>query len=264
MSWGVNWRWCFYAGALFLIIVAIQFYFLQRNKPEDVGLSPIDDPATPIDEATTPEPVSTLPMGLSRDSWINLFLVGGFYFFVKFVRYALWGWAPFFLVQNYGVSGSVSNLYGTAFSVVGMPGIYFTGYLSDRYFNARRAGISTIMMLGMMGATGLLILLSGAGVFAFTLCLALVGFTLFGPDALLTGAGAIDIGGRRGATFAAAFISGLGSTGAIVQELVIGRLYDAKKGDVTAIFILLFTAAALATFFCMILVLRNRRGGKGI
>ena len=265
LAWGVNWRWCFYAGGLFLIGVAIQFYFLQRNTPEDVGLAAIDDPQTAVDESKTPEPpASSLPMGLSRDAWINLFLVGCFYFFVKFVRYAVWGWAAFFLVQNYKVSGSASNLYATAFSVVGMPGIYFTGYLSDRYFDARRAGISTIMMIGMMGATGLLIILANAGVIAFTVCLALVGFTLFGPDALLTGAGAIDIGGRRAATFAAAFISGLGSTGAIVQELVIGRLYDAKKGDVTAIFVLLFTAAALATFFCVILVLRNRRGGKGI
>jgi sugar phosphate permease len=120
------------------------------------------------------------------------------------------------------------------------------------------------MMVGMMVATGLLIIFSDSGVAVFVVLLGAVGFTLFGPDALLTGAGAIDIGGRKAATFAAGFISGLGSLGPIVQELVIGRLYDAKGGNLTPIFILLFGSAVLATLFCGILVLRNRSGGKGI
>ncbi len=263
-AWGGNWRWCFYAGALFLVIVWVQFFFLQRNRPEDVGMLPIDDPVTPVDESITPEPVGSGPMGLSRDAWINLLLVGGFYFFVKLIRYAVWGWAAYFLVQNYKLSSSESNLAATAFGVVGLPGVYVTGWLSDRYFGARRAGVSTIMMVGMMAATGMLILFGDGGVVVFIALLAAVGFTLFGPDALLTGAGAIDIGGRRAATFAAAFISGLGSLGPIVQELVIGRLYDSKGGNLTPVFVLLFASAAVATLFCVILVLRNRSGGKGI
>src|ERR1044072_402857 len=40
------WEWCFYIGAAVLAAVWIQFYFLQRNAPEDVGLPAIDDPAT--------------------------------------------------------------------------------------------------------------------------------------------------------------------------------------------------------------------------
>ena len=33
------WEWCFYVGAMVLACVWIQFYFLQRNEPEDVGLA---------------------------------------------------------------------------------------------------------------------------------------------------------------------------------------------------------------------------------
>jgi len=284
--YGGNWRWCFYFGALVLAIVWAQFYFLQRNRPEDVGLAPVDDPVTPEDESKHPEPTAGGPLpkmrvvrdetradrfrrtvrelGLSRDAWINLLLVGGFYFFVKLIRYAIWGWAAYFLVKNYHLSSSQSNLAATAFGLVGLPGVYVTGYLSDRFFGARRAGISTIMMVGMMVATGMLIIFGDSGVVVFTVLLGGVGFTLFGPDALLTGAGAIDIGGRKAATFAAAFISGLGSLGPIVQALVIGRLYDAQGGNLTPVFVLMFGSAALATLFCGVLVLRNRRGGKGI
>lgn len=263
-SWGGDWRWCFYTGAGVLVLVWIQFYAFQRNRPEDVGLMPIDDPVTEVDEATTPDPPPQGPLGLPRDAWINILLVGGFYFFVKLIRYAVWGWAAYFLVQNYKLDSSESNLYATAFTLVGIPGVYVTGYLSDKYFGARRAGVSMAMLIGMMGATLLLILFGGGGVGVFTVLLGAVGFTLFGPDALLTGAGAIDIGGRRSATLATGIIAGFGALGPIVQALVIGRLYDAKGGDLTPVFVLLFGSAALSTLFCGILVIRNRRGGKGI
>jgi sugar phosphate permease len=260
--YGGDWRWCFYFGAFVLGIVAVQFFVVQRNRPEDVGLAPVDDPVTADDESKTPTPERGL--GLSRDAWINLFLVGGFYFFAKLIRYAIWGWAAYFLKNNYLLTSSESNLASTAFSVLGLPGVYVTGWLSDKYFGSRRAGVSAVMMGGMVIATGLLIVFSDSGVAVFVGLLGAVGFFLFGPDALLTGAGAIDIGGRRAATFAAGFISGLGSLGPIVQALVIGRLYDAKGGDLTPVFILLFGSAALALAFCVVLVLRNRRGGKGI
>jgi OPA family sugar phosphate sensor protein UhpC-like MFS transporter len=263
-AYGGNWRWCFYTGAIVLAIIWVQFYAFQRNRPEDVGLAPIDDPVTPVDESKTPEPVGAGFMGLSRDAWINILLVGGFYFFIKLVRYAIWGWAPYFLVQHYKLTSSTSNLYATAFTLVGIPGVYLTGYLSDKYFGSRRAGISTAMLFGLIVACGVLVLAYDEGIIVFSVLLASIGFTLFGPDALLTGAGAIDIGGRRSATFATGIISGFGALGPVVQELVIGRLYDAKGGDLTPVFLLLLGSAILATLFSIALVLRNRRGGKGI
>jgi sugar phosphate permease len=258
------WRWCFVLGAFVLFVALVQFYLLQRDRPEDVGLAPVDDPVTPVDEAVVPEPRGSGPMGLSRDAWTNLLLVGGFYFFAKFVRYAVWSWSAFFLKRNYGFSDSDAAGYSIAFDLCGIPGVYVTGWLSDRYFKSRRAGVALAMMIGMTGATALLMAFGDSGSTVFIVLLGLVGFTLYGPDALLTGAGAMDIGGRRAATFAAAVISGFGSLGPVVQELVIAQLYDSKHGDLGPVFVLLFGSAASAAAFCAILVIRNRRGGRGI
>jgi sugar phosphate permease len=261
---GGTWRWCFYLGALVLAAVWVQFYFLQRNAPEDVGLPAIDDPVTPVDESRLPEPPEAGFLGMPRSAWVNILLVGGFYFFIKLVRYAVWGWAPYFLVNHYHLSSSRSNLYATMFTLVGIPGIYLTGYVSDKYFGARRAGISTVMLVGLIVSTGLLAIFFDSGVVVYTILLGAIGFTLFGPDALLSGAGAIDIGGRRSATRATGIIAGFGALGPIVQELVIGRLYDAKGGDLTPVFLLMCGSAVMSTLFAAALVLRNRRGGKGI
>lgn len=267
MAWVLNahtanepapWRWCFYVGAATLSLLWVVFYFFQRNKPEDLGLSPIEDPTEDAPAAADPESAGF--MGLSRQAWTNLLLVAGFYFFAKFIRYAMWSWAAYFLEKNYGLTGARANVYATVFDVMGIPGVFVTGWLSDRFFGSRRAGVALLMMLAMTTITAVLMALGSPSVAVFGLLLGFVGFTLYGPDALLTGAGAIDIGSRRGATFAAAMISGVGSFGAVVQELVIARAYDSSHGQVGPLFVLIFGSAALASAFCFALVLRNRRG----
>lgn len=263
-SKSLDWSWCFYVGAAVLTAVWVQFYILQRNRPEDVGLSPMDDPATPENEAFTPDRLPSGRFGLDSRAWTNLFLVAGFYFFSKFVRYAIWSWAPFFLERNYGFSSSHANLAATIFDVCGLPGVYVTGWVSDRYFKSRRSEVALIMMVGMTIAAGLLYASAHAGAPLFIVMLGVVGFTLYGPDALLSGAGAMDIGGRHRAAFAAAVISGFGSTGPVVQELLIGSMYDRGGGALGPVFGLLFGSAACAMVFCAVLVVRNRRGGNGI
>ena len=253
-----NWRWCFYTGAAVLSVAWINFYVNQRNRPEDVGLAAIDDPDTAVDESRVPDTAK-----LSRDAWINLLIVAGFYFFAKFIRYGLWSWAAYFLHTKFGKTDSEAALYSTAFDIAGVAGVITTGWMSDRFFASRRGEISLIMMAGMVVATALLMAFGGTSVVVFVLLLAAVGFTLYGPDSLLTGAGAMDIGSRRLATFAAATISGFGSIGAAVQELVISRMYSPKSG-LGPVFALLFGSAAMAMLFCGVLVWRNRQGGKGI
>ena len=272
LSWVLGfgaWRATFYAGAAVLAAVWVQFYFLQRNRPEDVGLAPVDDPAeaSPTGDASavavdaSAEPYM---LGLSRRAWANLLLIAGFYFFAKLVRYAVWSWVPFFMERNYGLTGESAGYYSTAFDLMGIPGVWITGWLSDRYFNSRRGEVALLMMLAMTLACGALFLFGGTSVVVFAALLGAVGFTLYGPDALLTGAGAMDVGNRKSATLAAGIISGFGSMGPIVQELVIGKLYDAKGGDLGPVFLMLFGSAALAAVFCAGLVWRNRRGGAGV
>jgi OPA family sugar phosphate sensor protein UhpC-like MFS transporter len=257
-----TWQSAFFTGAGVLSIVWLQFFFLQRNRPEDVGLSPVDDPLTAVDESKVPEPTGSHT--LSRDSWINLLLVGGFYFCAKLIRYAIWSWAAYFLANSYKLTDKQANIYSTVFEIGGLFGVFATGWMSDRFFRSRRAGASLIMMIAMTGCIGLLIATGGTSVPVFIFLLGLVGFSLYGPDALLSGAGAMDIGGRNAATFATGVIAGFGALGPIVQELVIARMYDAKGGDLTPVLILLFVSAAVGSLFCVALVLRNRSGGKGI
>jgi sugar phosphate permease len=73
--------------------------------------------------------------------------------------------------------------------------------------------------------------------------MALVGFMLFGPDALLSATAAQDLGGDRGAGTAAGVINGVGSLGAIAQ------------GSVTAWVAATYGWATLFTLFVWLSVL---------
>jgi sugar phosphate permease len=87
----------------------------------------------------------------------------------------------------------------------------------------------------------------------FAIALALVGFFLYGPDALMTGAGAQDIGNPRGAVLAAATINGMGSIGAVTQEFWVGGMIDSSQGAMGPV-LLLLVGASVGAFVCLWLV----------
>ena len=93
----------------------------------------------------------------------------------------------------------------------------------------------------------------------FVLLLGLIGFMAMGPDSLLSGAGAMDVGSRRQAAVAAGVINGLGSIGPILQEPAIGWLKQTKGLD--AVFGLLVVIVFLTTVATGLLAKYGRRRG---
>ncbi len=85
---------------------------------------------------------------------------------------------------------------------------------------------------------------------------------LMGPDSLLAGVGAIDVGGKGNAIVAAGIINGLGSIGPIFQEEIIGWLLD--HHGYQAIFKLLVAMSILGIIGTAYLSLRSRRGTSNL
>jgi sugar phosphate permease len=86
----------------------------------------------------------------------------------------------------------------------------------------------------------------------FIVLLGLIGFTAMGPDSLLSGACAMDVGSRRQAAVAAGVINGLGSIGPILQEPTIGWLKQTYGLD--SVFLLLVGIVLLTTIATGLLV----------
>ncbi|MBK7972862.1 MAG: MFS transporter [Deltaproteobacteria bacterium] len=114
----------FFGGAAVLVAILLFFVPNQRNRPEDVGLPPVEDPVDVDESGAAAERLGDEPAreiavsdetGWSRDAIVTVLLVGTFYFFVKFIRYALWSWVPYFLKLNYAQSAEASGYLSTLF-----------------------------------------------------------------------------------------------------------------------------------------------------
>jgi sugar phosphate permease len=114
------------------------------------------------------------------------------------------------------------------------------------------------MTIGMAFSFVFLGPIGTGSVWLFGVGLALCGFMLMGPDSLLSGVGAIDVGGKRTAVMAAGLINGLGSIGPVVQEEVIGYQLDHYGYD--AVFNTLIAVAVLGVVGTLALAARSRRG----
>jgi len=248
-----GWRWSFFGASSVLLIVWFIVLFVHPNRPEDVGLDPLqDDEDDMLDEARQ-RVREERPRGLgwSRKVVVTILMMGAIYFCIKFLRYALWSWSPYFLNKNFGLAGDNAGYLSTVFDMAGFLGVLFAGFVSDRFFKGRRSLLSFLMLLFMTGAFVVMYLFGAKNVAVFAASMGVAGFMLYGPDSLLSGAGAIDVGSRHGALAAAGIINGMGSIGPVFQEQIIAwmyQTYDQRLGPVMILLVAVAVAGSAATF----------------
>ena len=268
----LGWRWSFFGASLVLLVIWFGVHLFHPNHPEDVGLPPVEDEeevadGAPQGSASSAASVSEAPgaggipgLGWSRDVLVTVLLMGIIYFCIKFLRYALWSWAPFFLRKNFGLAGDEAGYLSTVFDMAGFAGVLAAGFVTDRFFKGRRALLS-FLMLSLMAIAYVVMYRFGAhNLVFFAVSMGVIGFMLYGPDSLLSGVGAIDVGSQRGALVAAGIINGMGSIGPVFQEQIIGYMY--QGGQTLDSIFLLFAGMAIASSLLTLLLWLNARAGR--
>jgi sugar phosphate permease len=254
-------RWAYFGASLVLLATWFVVLALHPNTPKDVGLEPVkDEEDQPAEKNEKPKK----GLGWTGRVIISILLMGSIYFCIKFLRYTLFSWTPYFLGNNFGLKGDEAGYLSTVFQAAGFGGVLFAGYVSDRFFRGRRASIALIMIVMMTLSFLLMATLGAHSLFFFTVSMGLAGFMLYGPDSLLSGVGAIDVGSQRGALTAAGIINGMGSVGPIFQEQLVAWMYESSGHDLTPILVLLFGMAVAATVIMFLLWLRARAGKSNL
>jgi MFS transporter, OPA family, sugar phosphate sensor protein UhpC len=218
--------WSFWGAAIVMLGVWSLFYLYQRDSPEDAGLPAMVEEVEVPYTGTDPVAEGGLFAGWNRQVVVTIFLMGGCYFAFKFLRYALDSWGPLAIEELFGTDATTAGYISTTFDWVGFVGVLTAGWMSDRFYGGRRYQTILLMTVGMLLAFVFLASVGMSSLWLFAIGLSLCGFMLMGPDSLLSGVGAIDIGGRRGAIVAAGIINGTGSIGPIFQEEIIGWVLD--------------------------------------
>lgn len=249
-----GWRWSFFGASVILLAVWLVVLLLHPNKPEDVGLEPLEP------EEENLEQMEGKGLGWNRNIILTILLMGLIYFCIKFLRYALWSWVPFFLNKNYNLGGDQAGYLSTVFDMAGFAGVIVAGFLSDRLFKGKRSMIILLMLIMMTLSFVLMYSLGAKSTLYFALSLGCAGFMLYGPDSLISGVGAIDVTSKRGALAAAGIINGTGSIGPIFQEEIIGWMFEHYHHNLNPIFILLVVVATIGTVMTALLWMLSRIG----
>ncbi|MGE8476752.1 MAG: MFS transporter [Pseudomonas shirazensis] len=217
-----TWHAAFFSSAVVVALVAVLFFFLQRNKPEDVGLPAVE-----------PEPQSMAPGPNLCSVWQPLreilrnrtvLTLGLAYFLLKPARYAILLWGPVIVFEQMPSVGKVgAAIIPTAFELAGLLGPIIIGLASDKLFGARRMPACVISLLLLTVTLALFMAAMNSGSIALVVGLLFVmGLTLYGPDSMISGAAAIDFGSAKAGATAAGFVNGCGSVGAVLGGLLPG------------------------------------------
>lgn len=236
----LGWRRGFLFPAMLLLAVTALFLLFAKDTPEREDLPPgmtID----PVELRADHTSWSILAALLCKPS---LWMISISYFFLELCRYALMFWLPLYMVNSLKYSLQASGYLSSLYELIGIVGAVLAGYVSDRFCQSRRAPVSAIMLCGF----GIVLLFEPAltryGLIGTALAISLAGIFSFGPDTLLSGAGAQDIGEPRAAATASGLVDGIGHMGAIFSPYVV--VYVSEHYGWNRLFFLLAGAAILA------------------
>ena len=211
----LGWRRGFFFPATVLAVIAAVFFLLVRDTPEDepakgkMGARPAHH-----DRSTGRDLVRLLG---SRSIWI----IGTCYFFLEMCRYALMFWLPYYMVNRLRYSLATSGYLSSLYELVGVAGALLAGYISDHFMQSRRAPISVMMLCGFSVVMLAQMVTAGRGVVATGVAVSLAGMLTYGPDTLLSGAGAQDIGEAKSAATASGLIDGIGHLGSLISPYLV-------------------------------------------
>ncbi|MCY1428537.1 phosphoglycerate transporter family protein [compost metagenome] len=251
-----SWHAAFISSAVVVGLVAVLFFFLQRNKPEDVGLPAVE----PEPEMPGGAPTLCSVWAPLREIFRNrtVLVLGLAYFMLKPARYAILLWGPVIVFEQMPSVGKVgAAIVPTAFELAGLLGPILLGLASDKLFGARRMPACVLSLLALTVTLAFFMAAMHTGSVALVVALLFVmGLTLYGPDSMISGAAAIDFGTAKAGATAAGFVNGCGSVGAILGGLLPGYF------DSVTVFIV-FAGCALFSALVLVPYWNSRPTGVG-
>jgi MFS transporter, OPA family, glycerol-3-phosphate transporter len=214
-----DWRIACVAPAALLLASSVHTSLRLRERPPDDHAS-LATVTTAQDAASHRMPVGEALRATIGNPRIWVLALG--LFGLDAVRYGFLDWAPGHLAEVHGTGALPAALKTAVLPLAGAVGALSSGWLTDRFFQSRRAPVCALLL----GAVALLTLVYRVvvdlGALPTVVTLALAGFCLFGAQILLVGTAAQDFA-RRGATAAAAgFVDFVGHVGAFSGDVVTG------------------------------------------
>jgi OPA family glycerol-3-phosphate transporter-like MFS transporter len=224
-----GWQYAFYVPGAIAAVGAIYLYLRVPDKPESVGLPPVEvfrnDFPVAVNVADLERELSFRELLVDKvllNKYVWLLAIANF--FVYICRYSMMDWGPTYLreVKNANISYGALGVMALEFSAI--PSTIFFGWVSDR-IGGRRGLVATLCMLPIIAAFAGIIAAPVGHIWLDYLMLMVIGCFVYPVLGLITVA-ALDMVSKKAIGAAAGFIGLFGYIGKLVQDKGFGRLLD--------------------------------------
>ena len=225
---GLPWQWGFWVPASICILAAWLLFRYLQDRPQTMGLPAVAQWQGNASAGTPAGVASHSAASVWRDQlkviaipsiWVIALASSTMYI----TRYALNSWGNVYLQEIRGFDLFDANLFIFLNTAAGILGCVAFGYVSDKWFAARRPPANFIF--GLMELLPLFVIFYGpANSYVLAAALIVYGFGLSGILASLGGLFAVDIAPRKVAGAAMGFIGIFSYLGAGMQDYISGVL----------------------------------------
>ena len=218
------WRWCFIVPAIVAIGGAFLCFAALKDSPQSVGLPEI--PGTETGKQATEGKKGAHGAFLKHmvffNKWVVLYAVANIFVYV--LRMGVLDWGPKFLTEDRGMNINGAAWSVAAFELTAVFGTIFAGWATDSIFKGKAHRMCLFAMVGSVVFLGLFALVD-MPVILSTLVLALAGFCIYGPQALI-GIGAANQATKEASATANGLTGILGYVGSALSAIGVGLIAD--------------------------------------
>lgn len=232
----LGWQAGFWGPGVLCVVTALGCLWLMKDRPQTFGLPKVsvwrhDE----WDQAAPPPPTTSLwktQLSILAIPAVWVLAISSALMYVT--RYAINSWGVLYLQEGRGYSLTEAASLLSINTVTGIVGAVAFGYVSDKFFKARRPPANLIF--GLMEIAGLVIIFFGpTNDWVLSFGLALFGLGLTGLVTSVGGLFATDICPKRVSGAALGMIGVFSYIGAAIQENISGGLIEAGMKTVDGV-----------------------------
>lgn len=220
------WKWCFWIPACMAVCGAAWLYFGLRDDPRSVGLPELSGTQTGKSEAKgdkAPSRAKFLKAMVWTNRWIWTLCIANVFVYV--MRMGILDWGPKFLTEARNMSIEDAAWSVGAFEIFAIVGTIFAGWATDHIFHGKAHRMCFVCMTFAVIFMGIFIMFPQLPIIVSTIFLAMAGFFIYGPQALIGIASANHATKEASAT--ANGLAGIfGYFGSFVSAIGIGIVAD--------------------------------------
>ncbi len=219
-----GWRFGYWGPGLIGVVTAIGVFMLLQDRPQTLGLPPVNEWKNDSYREAGHESVASLlrlQLSILRRPAIWILCLASATNYVA--RYAIDSWGILYLQEARGYSLTMAGTLLMISTLAGIAGAVAFGFVSDKLFDARRPPVN--LLFAVLEIAGLLLLFFGpTNMPMLIVAMLLYGMGLTGLVTSLGGLFAVDIAPKRVAGAAMGVIGIFSYIGAGIEEQVSGRL----------------------------------------